>query len=219
MTNNKEELFSPVSKQTLQRLPVYLHYLQSRLKDMRLYISATKIAADLKLNQIQVRKDLASVSSGGRPKVGYVTKELIADLEHFLGYDNVNCAVLIGAGKLGKAMLTYQGFKSYGLNILAAFDTDISIIDTEIDEKHIFSLDKLTELCARLNVHIGIITVPAESAQNVCDLLVNSGILAIWNFAPIHLTVPDHILVQNENMAASLALLSKHLVEKLHDNN
>jgi redox-sensing transcriptional repressor len=219
MTNNKEKLFSPVSKQTLQRLPLYLHYLKSRLKDLRMNISATTIAADLNLNQIQVRKDLASVSSGGRPKVGYVTKELIADLEHFLGYDNVNCAVLVGAGKLGKAMLAYPGFKSYGLNILAAFDTDASIIDTELAEKQIFSLDKLTELCVRLNVHIGIITVPAECAQSVCDRLVGSGILAIWNFAPVHLVVPDNILVQNENMAASLALLSKHLVEKLKDNN
>jgi redox-sensing transcriptional repressor len=81
------------------------------------------------------------------------------------------------------------------------------------------ALEKLIELCPRLNVHIGIITVPAECAQSVCDLLVDSGILAIWNFAPVHLKVPDHILVQNENIAASLALLAKHLAEKLGEDS
>ena len=66
-------------------------------------------------------------------------------------------------------------------------------------------------MCRRMKVHIGIITVPAAQAQIVCDQLVAGGVLAIWNFAPVHLSVPDHILVQNENLAASLAVLSKHL--------
>jgi redox-sensing transcriptional repressor len=218
MTNSRGQM-SPVSKQTLLRLPVYIHYLKARLKEGRVRISATTIAGDLKLNQIQVRKDLALVSSGGRPKVGYDAKELLADLEHFLGYDNVSCAVLVGAGKLGKAMLAYEGFRSYGLDILAGFDNDPAVVGCEIVGKPILALDKLIELCPRLNVHIGVITTPAESAQRVCDLMVDSGILAVWNFAPVHLKVPDHILVQNENIAASLALLAKHLAEKLGEES
>jgi redox-sensing transcriptional repressor len=95
------------------------------------------------------------------------------------------------------------------------FESDEKLIGTEIAGKQILSIDKLPDVCKRLNIHIGIITVPAESAQEVCDKMIAGGIQAIWNFAPIHLNVPDHVLVQNQDMAASLAILSKHLREKL----
>jgi len=203
-----------ISKQTLQRLPFYLGYLKNLDKDKVENISATTIAEALNLNQVQVRKDLASVCSLGRPKVGYATQELIYEIEHFLGYDNAESAVIVGAGKLGKALLSYRGFEEYGLNIVAAFDMDERVVGTEESGKNIFPMNKLKNLCERMKIHIGIITVPAEYAQEVCDALVESGILAIWNFAPVHLTVPEHILVQNENMASSLAVLSKHLSQK-----
>ena len=112
-----------VSKQTLQRLPVYLSYLKG-LREAPKYISATAIAEALNMNHVVVRKDLASISSSGRPKVGYVREDLIYELEGFLGYDNTQDAVLVGAGQLGKALLAYDGFVEYGLNILAGFDTD-----------------------------------------------------------------------------------------------
>jgi redox-sensing transcriptional repressor len=203
-----------ISKQTLQRLPFYLGYLKTLDRETSETVSATGIADALNLNQVQVRKDLASVCSLGRPKVGYVTQELICEIEHFLGYDNAEYAVIVGAGKLGKALLGYRGFEEYGLNIVAAFDTDEQVIDSDENGKQIFPMSKLKNLCGRMKIHIGIITVPAEHAQSVCDFLVDSGILAIWNFAPVHLTVPEHILVQNENMASSLAVLSKHLSQK-----
>ena len=203
-----------ISKQTLLRLPFYLGYLKTLDKEKVETISATTIAEVLNLNQVQVRKDLASVCSLGRPKVGYVTQELILEIEHFLGYDNAESAVIVGAGKLGKALLGYRGFEEYGLNIVAAFDADEQVVGTEENGKKIFPMSKLKNLCERMKIHIGIITVPSEYAQRVCDTLVDSGILAIWNFAPVHLTVPEHILVQNENMASSLAVLSKHLSQK-----
>lgn len=112
-----------VSKQTLQRLPMYLSYLKS-MQGAAKYISATAIAEALNMNHVVVRKDLASISSSGRPKVGYVREGLIQELEIFLGYDNTQDAVLVGAGQLGKALLAYSGFVEYGLNIVAAFDTD-----------------------------------------------------------------------------------------------
>ena len=164
---------------------------------------------------MQVRKDLALVSDGGRPKIGYNRERLVADIEDFLGYGDTNDAVLIGAGKLGRALLGYSGFAEYGLNIVAAFDSNDAIIGTSNSGKPIMHLSRLAETCRRFKVKIGIITVPAEHAQAVCDLLIENGIMAIWNFAPKHLSVPDHILVQNENMAASLALLSKHLNEHM----
>ncbi len=205
---------SNISKQTLQRLPLYLSYIKALPADAPKNISATMIAEALQLNDVQVRKDLASVSSSGKPKVGYNVKDLVAELESFLGYDNVDDAIIVGAGSLGKALLNYGGFKAYGLNVLAAFD--LCEEPVEFQGKTIFPIDQLEAVCRRMNIHIGIITVPAASAQEICDSLVKSGVRAIWNFAPVHLVVPEGILVQNENMASSLALLSNHLREQLN---
>ena len=202
-----------ISKHTLQRLPMYLSYIKGLPEDAPKNISATTIAEALQLNDVQVRKDLASVSSSGKPKVGYNVKDLIAELEAFLGYTDIDNAVIVGAGSLGKALLNYSGFKAYGLNIIAAFD--LCEEPTEFQGKTVFPIAQLESFCRKVNIHIGIITVPASSAQEICDLLVNSGIRAIWNFAPVHLVVPDGILVQNENMASSLALLSNHLREQM----
>lgn len=203
-----------ISRQTLHRLPLYLSYLKALPQEIST-VSATGIADALKLGQVQVRKDLASVSTSGRPKVGYVTRDLIEEIEAFLGYDNVNDAVIVGAGRLGKAFMGYQGFKAYGLSILAAFDTDPRLAGTEEAGKPIFPMSDIGKVCERLGVHIGILTVPADAAQSACDQLIASGVLAIWNFAPTRLVVPDGVLVQNENMASSLAILSNHLAKRL----
>lgn len=201
--------------QTLRRLPYYLNYLKGLKEGDRQTISATIIAEELDLNQVQVRKDLAHVCKKGKPKIGYLVKELIYDIENQLGYYNTNSAALIGVGNLGRALLSYNGFDNYGLTIAAAFDVDRSIIGREIDGKMVFPLEKLENMCKRLGIHMGIITVPANAAQEVCDLLIQSGVLAIWNFAPVRLTVSEGVLIQNENMAGSLASLSKHLSDRL----
>ena len=204
-----------ISKSTLKRLPVYLTYLKSLPEDGPAHISATALAAALGMGEVQVRKDLALVSDGGRPKIGYQREGLIADIESFLGYGNTKDAVLVGAGKLGRALLSYSGFAEYGLNIVAAFDSDDVLIGTSKSGKPIMHLSRLEDFCQKHKILIGIITVPAEHAQSVCDQLIANGIQAIWNFAPKHLDVPENILVQSENMAASLALLSKHLSEQM----
>ena len=206
-----EQMNGTISKQALRRLPFYLDYLKKKQTDGVRNISATTVANDLKLNEVQVRKDLALVSDGGRPKIGYQRLGLVEDIEQFLGYDNTNDAVLIGAGKLGRALLGYSGFSEYGLNIVAAFDSDASVAGTDASGKPVLPLSALEDLCSRRKILIGILTVPAAAAQGVCDLLIRNGIKAIWNFAPTHLDVPPQILVQNENMATSLAVLSKHL--------
>ncbi|MGN0570637.1 MAG: redox-sensing transcriptional repressor Rex [Candidatus Fimenecus sp.] len=207
-----------ISKQALLRLPYYLNYLKLLQKEGTAVVSAPKIATALALNEVQVRKDIALVSScAGKPKTGFQVDLLIHDLESFLGYDNVDEAVLIGAGLLGRSLLGYKGFADYGMHIVAAFDRDPALYDLRFDgEQRIFPMEKLEDLCRRLRVHIGIICVPTESAQAVCDRLVACGIRAIWNFAPTHLTVPDGVLLQNENIASSLAVLSAHLKQSMH---
>ncbi len=199
-----------ISKAVLKRLPGYLAYLKSIQDSPTPYISATALASALGMGEVQVRKDLAMVSNGGRPKIGYVRENLIEDIEQFLGYDNTTDAVLIGAGKLGLALMGYQGFEEYGLNILAAFDRTVTLDHTD-EGKPIYPMEHLEKFCHEHKILMGIITVPEQAAQEVCDLLIRCGIKAIWSFAPTHLEVPDKILVQHENMATSLAVLSMHL--------
>lgn len=199
-----------ISKSVLKRLPGYLSYLKSIPDTASPYISATSLANALGMGEVQVRKDLAMVSNGGRPKIGYLRESLVEDISQFLGYDNTTDAVLIGAGKLGQALCGYSGFAEYGLNILAAFDAEPAIERTK-EGTPVYHMDRLQSFCKTNKVLMGIITVPAKHAQSVCDQLIECGVKAVWNFAPTHLDVPANILVQNENMATSLAVLSMHL--------
>lgn len=204
-----------ITVQMLQRLPQYLSYLKALPKEYNTTISATAIAEALSLNDVQVRKDLAAISDGGKPKIGYITDSLIKRLEKVLGYDDVNDAIVVGVGNLGRTLMSYVGFSEYGLNIVAGFDIDKNVINTEVSGKKVLSVKKLKNLCQRMKIHIGIITVPASEAQKVCDALTETGVMGIWNFAPIHLKVPDGVHVQNEDMATSLAILSRHITENL----
>ena len=205
-----------ISKSVLKRLSGYLAYLKNMPENAPPHISATALANALGMGEVQVRKDLAMVSDGGRPKIGYLREALIDDIEQFLGYDNTTDAVLIGAGKLGQALMGYSGFDEYGLNILAAFDANPKMERTE-EGKSVYHISKLEHFCRTNKVLMGIITVPAEGAQEVANQLIKCGIKAIWNFAPTHLDVPANILVQTENMATSLAVLSVHLQAQIKE--
>lgn len=203
-----------MSKATLRRLPSYLRYLYQLDKNNVPTVSSTTIANGLGLNPVQVRKDIALVSTvAGKPKTGYVTKELIADLEDFLGYNNTRDAVLVGVGGLGRAILGYDGFKNYGLNIIAAFDVNDEVVGTEVNGKPVYHIDKLQGIVERFKIRLGIICVPSVAAQNIADKMVAAGIKAIWCFAPVHLNLPAGIAVKGEDLAASLALLSMQLLE------
>ena len=201
-----------ISVTTLRRLPVYLHYLNS-VKGERKNISSVAIATAFGLNEVQVRKDLGAVSGSGRPKTGYDVEQLIGQIEQCLGYGSETKTILVGAGNLGKALLSYHGFSDYGLNIIAAFDASENVIGTLINGKPVLPLQDIEVVCQNKNIKLGIITTPANVAQETCDRLIACGIKAIWNFAPTILRVPDHILIENENLASSLAILSKHLRE------
>lgn len=197
-----------VSLPTIRRLPAYLHLLRHLGEDGRDLVSSTHIAELLKLEPIQVRKDLAITGIVGKPKIGYYIPTLIKAIEEFLGWNNNTDAFLVGAGSMGTALLGFEGFNKHGLTILAAFDVDETKIGTIIHDKQVLPLEKLPNLATRMAIHMGIITVPAQAAQSVADLMVSSGITAIWNFAPISLNVPDSVVVQNEDLASGLAVLS-----------
>ena len=121
---------------------------------------------------------------------------------------------MVGAGRLGTALASYEGFRKYGLNIIALFDSDPDKIGQTVCDKSVFPVSKLANLVRRLNIQLGIIAVPATCAQDICDLMVQAGIKAIWNFAPVNLKVPDSVWVENEDLAARLATLSYHITHQ-----
>ena len=194
-----------VSRQLLKRLPVYLNYLKSLPEDSP-NVSATAMAKALELGHVQVRKDLAKVSETGRRRTGRNRHQLMQDIEEYLDFAEETGTVIVGAGKLGRALLDYIGFEESGLNVMAGFDL-LSCAEISAGGKPIYPINRLEHFCKHYEVHIGVIAVPAESAQSVCDALVACGIKAIWNFAPVRLQVPDHVIVQSENLAVSLASL------------
>ena len=202
-----------VSKATLGRLPKYLKYLQSISLQ---YISSATIARDLNLGEVQVRKDLNQVSGVGKPKIGYLRKDLIASIEKCLGRENTSNAIIIGAGKLGKALLNYEGFEEYGIKIIAAFDHKAESVN---EQRKIYSIEFLKQFCEENSVQIGVIAVSSSSAQEVCNLLIENNIKAIWNFAPINLEVPKNIIFVQENLALSLAHLNNQLINSHGGNN
>lgn len=199
-----------IPKATLGRLPLYLQFLRSLPDGDSATISATKIARALSLGDVQVRKDLALISGAGRPKVGYECAALLRDVERSLGYDALSGAVLVGAGKLGRALLEYDRFEEFGIRILSGFDCNEKALSIGAG-RMVLPIDDLESYCREHDVKIGIITVGQGSAQEVCDKLVACGIKAIWNFAPCPLVVPDEVFVKHENLALSLAHLSAQI--------
>ncbi len=205
-----------VSLAVYNRMPVYLKALLALKRDGKKFVSSVILADYVRENPSLVKKDLSyAITSVGKPKVGYDIDSLILDVENFLGYNNVKDAVLVGVGKLGQALMGYHGFDKYGLNIVAGFDIDDNVIGKVFNGKKVFPTDSLAGLVSKLNIKIGILTTPQDHAQPMADLLVQSGIRAIWNFTPVHLALPDSVAVKNEDMASSLAILSKQLKEIL----
>ncbi|MCQ2506177.1 MAG: redox-sensing transcriptional repressor Rex [Lachnospiraceae bacterium] len=195
-----------ISKATLSRLPEYLEYLRQQ-ESFVTDISATAIAKGLHLGEVQVRKDLSSVCGNGKPKTGYNIDDLKSSIEHALGKKQKSEAVIIGAGKLGKALLSFDGFSEYGLLVRTAFDSSLEVIGDNI-----LPMEELASYCSLHQVEIGILTVPPEYAQEASEKMVKAGIKAILCFSAKSLNLPDGIAVHYENLALSLAHLKQKTV-------
>ena len=204
-----------ISKATLARMPLYLHFLQEESSKGAQYISSTVIAQNISVSSVLVRKDLALVSSeAGRPRLGFAISRLIVDIEKFLGYNNLSDAIIVGAGGLGRAFLGYEGFKSNGLSIVAAFDISEKLIGTMVAGKEILPLSAMEDFVREHKIRIGIITVPKVAAQDVLNKMVDAGIEAVWNFAPAPLRAPKDVVLKTEDLAASLAMLAGKLYKR-----
>ena len=197
---------SDIPVTSLQRLPVYLNYLKTLNPDG--YISSGAIARALGMGEVLVRKDLAYTSAQGRTRVGYSLTELISALEEYLGCNDIKKAVIVGAGELGNALLSYGGFLNYGIELAAAFDNHPAKTGKEVSGKPVYDFSEAEKVIKNLSVKLAVLCVPAKVAQSVADALINCGIERILNFAPVLLKVPTSVTVRNIDVAANLAILS-----------
>lgn len=193
---------------TIRRYPIYLRAIKSKIAGGELHVSSAVLADELGFDPVLSRKDLAMAGIPGKPRRGYPAKELCEAINRALGWDNPIEAALIGVGSLGSALLGYSGFEEQNLSISAAFDSNPAIIGKRVHGVKVRPMEDFNILVKKLKLSIGIITVPSSKAQECADHLIQSGIKAIWNFAPIQLSVPKEITVQNVDLAQSLAVLS-----------
>lgn len=218
MTSTKAKGQQHLPQPSLRRFPMYFAYLKELEEAGLTRISSSKIAEDLNVHPVQARKDLALTNVVGRPRTGFNIHDLLVDIRRLLDYDNVKPAILVGAGHLGSALLTYKGFAEFGLKLVAACDRDPGRVGHQVGTVTVRPLDEMQDLIKANDIKIGILTVPASAAQECCNRLVDAGIKAIWNFAPIHLSVPEGIILQHENIAVSLSILSKRLSDSMNDD-
>ncbi len=189
-----------VSEKTISRMTLYHCILTDYIIKEIDTISSPQIATLLKIDDSQVRKDISFLNNSGKCRVGYLVKELKASIEKTLGFSKPKNAIIIGAGNLGNALANYSNFSSYGLNVLALFDTDKNKIGKIINGKSVYSINEIKKLTTKIDIDMAILTVPREFAQETANLLVKENIKYIWNFSPAVLDVPQGVEVWNENL-------------------
>ena len=206
---------SKVTLKQIERYPIYLNVLLSLRNSGINKVNSRQLADALGVSEEQVRKDLQVVSpNSSKPGCARDVNLLIKYLKDFLGYNTVNKAVLVGVGHLGSALLSFKGFDDYGLDIIAGFDIDPSLTGGTVNDKPIYSIFNLDNKIKELGVDVAIVATPKEVTQEIVNKLINSGIKAIWNFVPIHLVVPENIIVENMDLARSLAVFFHKINKK-----
>ncbi len=204
---------SRIPEMTVRRLSVYTRCLQQLEEDGIKTISSQELAERFNLNSAQVRKDLAYFGEFGVRGVGYYVSGLKAELQKILGLDRGWHVALVGFGNLGSALYNYRGFARQGFHIFAIFDEDPAKTGRTADGIPILLLKDLPREVKARNIQIGIVAVPAETAQAVTDRLVSSGVKAILNFAPTRLRVPKDVRLKNVDLSIELETLSFALVQ------
>lgn len=200
-----------VPEPTLRRLPWYLSNVKLLKQKGEQYVSSTQISKEINVDASQIAKDLSYVNISGRTRVGYEVDALIDVLEDFLGFTDMHKAFLFGVGSLGGALLRDSGLKHFGLEIVAAFDVNPNLIGTHINGIPIFHSSEFVQKMKEYDVHIGVLTVPIEIAQQITDTMIAGGIKAVWNFTPFRIRVPENIVVQNTSLYAHLAVMFNRL--------
>jgi redox-sensing transcriptional repressor len=208
----------PVPKAVVSRLSLYLRELQHLVRDGHQRTSSSQLGRLLGFSDAQVRKDLAYFGHFGHPGIGYRCDDLIKAIRKILGTDRDWPVAMIGTGNLGRALLGYKGFSHQGFRIVAAFDVDPERVGGQIDGVRVYHLDQLSAMADQHKIKLGMIAVPAAAAQAVADRLVAAGIEGIVNFAPVTISLPDHVRQVGVDLAIELEQLSFSVVNRSNSN-
>lgn len=193
------------------RLPVYLRALQ-RMADSGLKTtSSQELGEHVGISAAQIRKDISQFGEFGKQGTGYSIQFLLDKLRGILKVDRIWDVVLIGAGDMGHALANYQGFTNRGFRIVSIFDNDKEKVGTMIGEYKVEDADQMVEKIKTMGVKMAMLTVPAPAAQNVADKLIQAGVRAILNYAPISLNVPNNVKVQYIDPATHLQRMTYYL--------
>jgi redox-sensing transcriptional repressor len=193
---------------TVARLTVYTRDLIRLRSTGRLTVSSSDLADMAGANSAQVRKDLWLVGAMGTRGVGYDIDTLIAQINRRLGLGQERRIAIVGVGNLGRALANYTGFASGGFQVVALFDRDPAKVDSLLGDLKIEPMTELANVVRTAGVAIGVLTVPADSAQDIADRLVASGVSCILNFAPAVLNVPVGVTVRKVDLSVELQLVS-----------
>jgi len=198
---------------SINRLALYLRLLDDygKGRDTKSTISSEEFARSLNINPNQIRKDLSYFGKFGRQGIGYHTGELKEQISKILGLRKKWNLCLCGAGNLGSALSSYRGFREMNLNIVAIFDSDPAKINKKIQGVRIYSSREIKTVVKKLGIDIAVLAVPADTAQEVSDILVDSGIRAILNFAPVKIGVPNSVKLRNVDLSTELINLTYFL--------
>ena len=202
-----------VPKAVVSRLSLYLRELQHWQREGKETVSSTQLGKLLGFTDAQVRKDLAYFGQFGYPGIGYKCQELIDAIRSILGTDRSWPVALVGCGHLGRALMGYKGFQQQGFDIVAAFDSDPKKIGEPLGEMRIADIKNFLEIADKLSIRLVILSVPATVAQRVAEALVDTGITGILNFAPVTLSLPNHVRVIGVDLAIEFEQLAFAVVK------
>jgi redox-sensing transcriptional repressor len=203
-----------ISDSKVRRLALYLRFLEHSAAQGLTTISSAELARRGGTTSAQVRKDLSFFGSFGKRGLGYSVPELAARIRDILGLKRTHRVVLVGAGKMGGALLHYRGFRQHGFDVAAIYDKDPKKIGARSNGLVVRDIKLLEADLRKEPTDIAILVTPAEAAQEVADRLVRAGVKAILNFAPVPLVVPNDVAVQSVNMALELETLSFALTNR-----
>jgi len=204
-----------ISTETIKRMVAYLRCLeQEKKKDVRI-ISSKDITSLLSIPPAQFRKDLSFFGEFGKRGVGYNVDTLIDTLKELLGLDKKIKAIVIGAGRLGTALVQYPGFLEINVEIMGVFDNDISKIGGSIKGIRVYSIKDVKKFIINKKISIALLCVPAGAAPLAANTLVEGGIKGILNFAPVALILPDNINIANVDMASEIGSIIYRMKENV----
>ena len=218
MTDNKvnaksvnEKVISPA---VIKRLPRYYRYLGDLLKNDVVRISSKELSQKMYVTDSQIRQDLNNFGGFGQQGYGYNVEFLYNEMGRILGLDRTNNIIIIGAGNLGQALANNQDFDSNGFKIIGLFDVNPRLIGMTVRGVEVYDIDMLEDFLSKNEVMIAALTLPKNKATKIAGELVDLGIKALWNFAPVDLNLPDDVIVENVHLSESIMTLSYRIHSK-----